>query len=133
MSVKPVLRCWRGEADSQGARVGIRRQICAFRAGDMKETEGEGEARSWRKAGQVRAGEGGGGAALLTLLAAAGDQKLPCAPSPQPRPHPRRCELCEGFAEGGATCVSQNQTGNRGRDNGLASTFYMILFCSPPN
>lgn len=132
MSVKPVLRCRHGEADSQGARVGIRRWICAFRAGDMKEIEGEGEARSWRKAGQVRAGAGAG-AALLTLLAAAGDQNSPCAPSPQPRLHPRRCELCKGFAEGGATCVSQNQTENRGRDNGLASAFYIILFCSPPN
>lgn len=108
MSVKPVLRCRRGEADSQGARVGIRRQIRAFRAGDMKETGRRGRHRvGGRLAKSVR-----GGGCSADLTGSSWRSELTLCPIPPTSPPPPESELCKGFAEGGATCVSQNQTGN---------------------
>ena len=76
---------------------------------------------------------GGGKCCSADLTGSCWRSELALCPIPPTSPPPPEMWVCKGFAEGGATCVSQNQTGNRGRDNGLASAFYIILFCSPPN
>lgn len=117
MSVKPV--CWCSmEGRFSGSRVGIRRQICAFRAGGHERDRGE---RGGTKlSGQVRAGRRWWYcSADLTGSCFVRSGCLCPIPNLAPRTG------CGGFA--GEVLLEARRAGNRGRDNGLASTFTSLV------